>query len=106
MESITIGQIKDVILFLVAFIGGIGSLYALLMKGINKALQPIKDDIRDERKERLKSDLTTFMYLAEFGNLSNEQKLRAHEEYDSYIEMKGNSWVHDKFEHLKKEGKI
>ena len=106
MDNITLGQIKDVVLFLVALIGGISSLYALLMKGIKLQLQPIKDDIRDEKKERLKSDLTTFMFLAEHGELSNDQRLRAHEEYDMYIKMGGNSWVHDRFEILKKEGKI
>jgi hypothetical protein len=106
MDNITLGQVKDVVLFLVALIGGISSLYVLLMKGFDERLQPIKDDIRDEKKERLKSDLTTFMFLAEHGELSNDQKLRAHEEYDMYIKMGGNSWVHDRFEILKKEGKI
>lgn len=106
MENITLGQIKDVVLFLVAFIGGIGSLYALLMKGIKIQLQPIKDDLRDEKRERLKSDLTTFIYIADKDNLSNDQKLRAHEEYDDYIKTGGNSWIHDRFETLKKEGKL
>ena len=106
MDNITLGQIKDVVLFLVALIGGVSSLYALLMKGIKLQLQPIRDDLKDERKERLKSDLTTFMYLAEHGELSNDQKLRSHEEYDMYVKMGGNSWVHDRFETLKKEGKI
>lgn len=106
MDNITLGQIKDVVLFLVALIGGISSLYALLMKGIKLQLQPIKDDIRDEKKERLKSDLTTFMFLAEHGELSNDQRLRAHEEYDMYIKMGGNSWVKERMEDLKKKGKI
>lgn len=106
MEGITLGQIKDAVIFLVALIGGIGSLYVLLMKGINKSLQPIKDDLRNERIERLKSDLTTFIYIASKDDLSNDQRLRAHEEYDMYIKLGGNSWVHDRFEELKKEGKV
>lgn len=106
MEEITLGQIKDIIIFLTALFGGIGVLYGMLMKGIRKLLDPINQELENEKRERLKSDLTTFMYLAEFGNLSNEQKIRAHEEYDMYVEMKGNSWVHDKFETLKKENKI
>lgn len=106
MDNITLGQIKETILWLSVIAGAIGTLYTLLMKGIEKLLQPIKDEIKCERKERLKSDLTTFMYLAEYGTLSNEQKIRAHEEYDEYISMKGNSWVHDKFESLVKEGKL
>jgi hypothetical protein len=106
MDNITLGQIKDVVLFLVALIGGISSLYVLLMKGIKLQLQPIRDDLKDEKMKRLKSELTTFMYLAEQGNLSNEQKILAHEDYDEYIENKGNSYIHDRFEILKKEGKI
>lgn len=106
MEGITLGQIKDTILFLVAFIGGIGSLYTLLMKGINKSLQPIKDELKDEKMKRLKSELTTFMYLAENGTLSAEQKILAHEDYDEYVKNKGNSYIHDKFEELHKGGKI
>lgn len=106
MDNITLGQIKDVVLFLVAIIGGVSSLYALLMKGIKLQLQPIKDDLKDEKMKRLKSELTTFMFLAEQGNLSNEQKILAHEDYDEYIANKGNSYIHDRFEILKKEGKI
>ena len=106
MDNITLGQIKEIVLWLVVIVGAIGTLYTLLMKGIEKLLQPIKSAVTRETKERLKSDLTTFMYLAEYGTLSNEQKLRAHEEYDEYISMKGNSWIHDKFESLVKEGKL
>lgn len=106
MDNVTLGQIKDIVLFLVALIGGIGTLYAMLMKGINKSLQPIKDELREEKKSRLKSELTTFMYLAESGNISPEQKILAHEDYDEYTRMKGNSYIHDKFETLHKEGKI
>ena len=106
MDNITLGQIKDILLWIVAFATAIGTLYGLLMKGFGKLVQPIKDDIRNERIERLKSDLTTFLYLAERSDLTNDQKLRAHEEYDMYIKLGGNSWVHDRFESLKKEGKI
>jgi hypothetical protein len=106
MEEITLGQIKDAIIFITAILGGIGALYGLLMAGIKKLLQPIKDELQNEKKERLKSDLTTFMYLAEFGNLSNEQKIRAHEEYDMYVKIGGNSWVKEKMEQLHKENKI
>ena len=107
MDNITLGQVYDVIIKIGAVAGAIGGLYALLMKGFKKQLQPIKDDIRDERIERLKSELTTFMYLAErSGDLSADQKKRAHEEYDLYTKLGGNSWVHDSFEKLKKEDKI
>lgn len=106
MDNITLGQIKDIIGFLVTLTTGIGALYFLLMKGIKKLLQPINDELHNEKMKRLKSELTTFMYLAENGTLSNEQKILAHEDYDEYIQNKGNSYIHDKFEKLNKEGKI
>lgn len=106
MENVTLGQIKDIVLFLVAFIGGIGSLYALLMKGIKMQLEPINKELKDEKMSRLKSDLTTLMYLAETGAISNEQKILAHEEYDIYVENKGNSYIKEKMEYLKTEGKL
>jgi hypothetical protein len=106
MENITLGQIKDIILFIVALVGGIATLYSMLMKGIKKQLEPINDELKAEKMSRLKSDLTTLMYLAETGAISNEQKILAHEEYDVYVENKGNSYIHDKFESLHKEGKI
>lgn len=106
MDNITLGQIKDIIVFVVALTGGIGVLYGLLMKGIKKLLQPINDELHNEKMKRLKSELTTFMYLAENGTLSNEQKILAHEDYDEYTQNKGNSYIHDKFEKLNNEGKI
>ena len=106
MENITLGQISDAIVFTVALVGGIGALYKLLMTGIKKQLEPINDELKKEKMSRLKSELTTFMYLAEQNNISNEQKILAHEDYDEYIRNKGNSYIHDKFESLHKEGKI
>lgn len=106
MENITLGQIKDVVLFIVALSGGIGALYKLLMAGIKKQLQPIYDELNKEKMSRLKVELTTFMALAETNDLSNEQKMLAHEDYDEYTRNNGNSYIHDKFESLHREGKI
>ena len=106
MENITLGQIGGAILYLSTLTIAIGGLYGLIMKGMNKLLQPINDELFNEKMKRLKSDLTTLMYLAETGNISKEQILLAHEEYDEYVENKGNSFVKEKFESLHKEGKI
>jgi hypothetical protein len=106
MDNITLGQIKDIILWLVAITGGIGALYGLLMKGIKNIFNPVIDDLKKEKMQRLKSELTTFMYLGENGTISNEQKMLAHEEYDEYINNGGNSYIKNKFESLVKEGKL
>ena len=107
MDNITLGQIKDIVIYIGTFAGGIGLLYKLLITGVGKLLQPIKDDLKEEKIARLKSELTTFMYLAENGTLSPEQKILAHEDYDLYTnKLKRNSYIHDKFEKLNREGKI
>ena len=106
MESITLGEVKDTIVFIVALTSGIVALYSLLMKGIEKQLEPINEELHNEKMKRLKSELTTLMYLADGGALSNEQRILAHEDYDEYVANKGNSYIHDKFESLHKEGKI
>lgn len=106
MDNITLGQIFDTVIKIGAVIGALCGLYALLMKGFDKRLQPIKDDIKDEKFERLKSDLTTFIYLANISELSDGQRIRMYEEYDDYIKMGGNSHIKEDFEILKKEGKI
>ena len=106
MENVTLGQIRDVIVFIVGLIGAIAALYGLLMKGIKSQLQPINDELHNEKMKRLKSDLTTLMCLAETGVISKEQIMLAHEEFDEYILNNGNSFVKEKFESLHKEGKI
>lgn len=106
MENITLGQIGDAILYLAAIAGGIGVLYKLLMTGIQKQLEPIKQEQHNEKMKRLKSDITNLICLVEQGIITNEQKLLLHEDYDEYAKNGGNSWVHDKMESLHKEGKI
>lgn len=106
MENITLGQISDAVVFIGTLVAGIAALYGLLMKGIKAQLKPISEELKKEKMCRLKSELTTFMYLAENGELSKEQMILAHEDYDEYTKNKGNSYIHDKFESLHKEGKI
>ena len=98
--NITIGELGDAIIKVAAVIGAFGALYGLLMRGIKKIILPM-------RIKMLKSDLTTLFYLAESGDLSIEQRKLAYEEYDEYVnELKQDSWVHEKFESLHKEGKL
>ena len=54
----------------------------------------------------IKTNLINFMELADKRALSLEQKLICYELYDDYCQHGGNSFVHDKWEKLKKEGKL
>ena len=66
----------------------------------------VKDETAKNNLSSIKTDLINLMELADKGTISPEQKLRAYELYDYYCTHGGNSYVHDKWEKLKKEGKI
>lgn len=117
MENITIGQIAIALSF---FVGVIGSVKYLLnevktavRKEIKDEISPLKEEItqikNDATRNRinsLKTDLVNLMSLAEDGNISKEQTINAHELYDEYSSNGGNSYIHDWWEKLVKEGKI
>ncbi len=117
MENITLGQIATALGFLIALISSVSTIAMMLKKTVSKVIaneiKPIKTDIEDikenhknDKLDRLKTDLVNFMSLAEKEDISTEQKINAHELYDAYCGLGGNSYIHDKWENLKKEGKI
>ncbi len=117
MENITIGQISAALSCLVGLIGAVVYLKKGLVKSLSKIidsrLEPIENKINDidektskNNLENIKTSLINLMELADTNSISIEQKIRAHELYDYYNSHGGNSYVHDKWENLKKEGKI
>lgn len=106
MENITLGQVGLALAFLVGLIGSIEFIYARLKKAINKTLKPMNTKISNFELSSIKTDLVNFMGLAEKNSISTEQRIIAHELYDHYCKLGGNSYIHDKFEKLTKEGKI
>lgn len=117
MENITLGQIASVVAFLGAFIGGVIVLFKYIktcLKGvfkeeftdIKKEISSLRKDFNNHTIEALKRDLVNLMCNAEQERITEEQKKLAHELYDVYVSAGGNSYVHDKWEKLKKEGKI
>lgn len=106
MESLTLGEIAKVLAFVVALIGSIVYLKNILTKSVGKTLNPINKKIEDLEMSYIKTDLVNFMSQAEREEVSQEQNLNAHELYDRYCKLGGNSYIHDKWEKLRKEGKI
>lgn len=110
MENITLGQVLVVIVFILTLITNIKNLIKEVSspvdKKIEKALAPIKENIAHLEMNSIKTDLVNFMSLAEKDSMTAEQKINAYELYDRYCNLGGNSYIHDKFEKLKKEGKL
>ena len=117
MGNITLGEIAKDLAFLSAFIGSVVYFKNMITKSIDKTfdtkLKPIEEQIKKLDKETsknnlesIKTDLINLMELADKGIMSAEQKIRVHELYDYYSKHGGNSYVHDKWEKLGKEGKL
>ena len=117
-ENITFGDVSTAVTVLVGFIGGIGYLKKNLKVWIAKALEEQLRSIDEEMKnlqERLdKVDLEgckNFIVrcLADFENniqISETELERFWEQYEHYEKVGGNSYIKQKVEKLKKEGKI
>lgn len=110
MENITLGQVLIALVFIMSLISNAKNIIKEIKnpfdKKIKEILKPIREDINHLEMSSIKTDLVNFMCLAEQENLTHEQKLIAHELYDRYCEKGGNSYIHDEWERLKKEGKI
>jgi len=99
MENITLGQVATALAFLVSLIGSLEFIFIRLKRFISKEIKPLKI-------ESIKVDLVNLMCFAEQGIISEEQKKLAYELFDEYTNAGQNSYVHSKWENLRKEGKI
>ena len=118
MENITLGQIVAIITFASVLIGAITGLIGFSKSFISKVLNPINEKVDHLEKmssnsrnnielELIKIILVNFMNDIERGNdKSSIQKQNAYELYDRYKTLGGNSYVHDSWEKLNKEGKV
>ena len=106
MENLTLGEISKTLAFIVALIGSIVYLKKAIINALDKLLEPIRQEIKENNLSNIKTNLINFMELADRKEISAEQKMRSYELYDYYGQHGGNSYVHDKWERLRKEGKI
>lgn len=81
---------------------------SVILVAVKKWLvEPTNKKIEEFELSSIKTDLVNFINDAENGiEKSDIQRLNAHELYDRYKKLGGNSYVHDHFEKLLKEGKI
>ncbi len=118
MENISLGQIAALITFVSIFIGAITGIITFSKTFINKILKPIDKKIEHLEQvatngrnnielELIKIILVNFINDIQQGtHKSGIQKKNIYELYDRYQKLGGNSYVHDGWEKLIKEGKI
>ncbi len=107
MESITLGQVTASLAFLVGLISSIRYIFSLFSKRIDKILNPLVKRIDDLERQSIKTDLTNFISDVEHNVPKSQiQRLNAHELYDKYAKLGGNSYIHEHWEQLLKKEKI
>lgn len=104
MENITLGQIYDVLKFIVELATVIGAIFIACKKTIKKQLEPVNDKIDKLDKNQCRNYLVEFLADVEQGTTKDETQIkRAYEVYDHYKnDLHGNSYIHDKWEKLMK----
>ena len=97
-------QVINYIILGASFITSITVICTFLKKVINKGFEPVYKKIDDLDESHSKNFLVTFLKHKERGEKMDDVEIqRAYEVYDHYIkDLKGNSYIHDKWEKLMK----
>lgn len=118
MENISLGQIASIITLVGVFVGAITGLITFFKSFITKILKPLDEKINKLQDasagsrnnielELIKMFLVNFINDIEQGTYKSQiQKKNAYELFDRYQKLGGNSYIHDSWEKLSKEGKI
>lgn len=100
MEHITLGEIGNVFAYIVGLGASVAAIVHFVAKAVNKVFIPYALD-------SAKDYLVLFLARLERGEpVDNIEVERFHERYTFYTEHGGNSYIKDKVEKLKKDGKL
>lgn len=104
MENITLGQISNLLLFIVELGGVTITIIVAMKKILNKQLEPINQKIDKLDLNDCKNFLVRFLADVERGQVIDEvEEKRAHDVYDHYRkDLNGNSYIEDKWNKLMK----
>lgn len=108
MENITLGQISEILLFLVEFVGVVVTIIVAMKKILKKQFEPITKKIDKLDENQCRNYLVDFLADIEQNISKDETQIRrAHDVYDHYKgDLHCNSYIGDKWERLKREGKL
>lgn len=104
MENITLGELANVLKWLVTFGTTIITIIVAFKKILDKSMQPIHKKIDELDVHQCKNFLVRFLADVERGQKMDDIEVkRAHDVYDHYTnDLKQNSYIHDKWEKLMK----
>ena len=125
MENITLGTIENILVFIVSIIGSVliitSKVSSVLKKTIQSEMTPVNEKIQKlegkidslaEKVDEVDKNSTKDFLVARLGEverggyLDDITRQRFYEEMERYEHLGGNSYIHIRFEELKKQGKI
>ena len=108
MSEITLGQIQNWMVWIIGFIGATITIVKAVRKAIETGFKPVNDKI-----DKVDKNATMNYLVARMDEIDHGQKLegvprkRFLEEYEHYTkDLGGNTYIHEEYERLKKEGKL
>ena len=111
MSELTLNQIAADVGVIVAIVGGFGLLYTKLKSALEKIvsdqLKPIAEQLNKVDMETCKNFLVRCISDIERGDQMSETEIeRFKEQYDHYVKNGGNTYIKDKVDKLKADGKL
>lgn len=116
--DITVNEVLKFAVLMGSFVTACGVLYKALKGGIKKVfdaqtktilttIDTLSKKIDQTEQSVCKNYIVPFLSRVERGEAMDQiEYMRFWEEYDSYKSLGGNSYIHDRVERLKKEGKL
>ena len=108
MDNITLGQIYQMMAWGIGLVGATITIVKSVQKVIKSAFEPIETKIDKVDKNATMNYIVARMDEIDKGNkLDGVAKMRFVEQYEHYTkDLKGNTYIHDEYERLKREGKL
>ena len=108
MGELTLNQIRDFILWVVAFGTATFTIVKAVKTAIAKGFEPIEKKIDEVDKNATKNYLVQQIgEIDRNGYLDGATRVRFYEQLQHYEkDLHGNSYIHDEIERLKKENKL
>ena len=107
MQGWTLHDISAWVIWISGFIGGITVIIRAIKTSIANGFKPIEQKIDKVDLNATKNYLVSVLDDLDQGKeLNDVSKQRAHEQYQHYLELGGNSFLKTKMERAIKEGKI
>ena len=106
MNDITLGQISDLMIWIIGFAGSTVAIITAVKKAISKSYEPINKKIDNVDLNATKNFLVRCLADIERHGIDDVTKMRFYEQYEHYGKMGGNSYIKSEVERLKKEGKL